>query len=66
MFTKIIEESECKWNRETLTGCVFYFLGALPSCGKVGMLALGNSPEEASSLFESAIETIQKYIANNS
>ena len=36
------------------TGVVFHMLSALGSAGRLGLTAVGNSPEEAQSLFDKA------------
>ena len=55
---EVLQGSPVHWNPHTLRGCLFYFLGALKLHGKVGLLAIGNSRQDASSLFEEAILTL--------
>jgi hypothetical protein len=40
------------------TGVLFHTIGAVSEFGTVGMLAIGNSPEEAESIFERTVETL--------
>jgi len=57
----IIQQSESRWNKESMVGCVFYFLGALKTCGKVGMLAVGNSTAQAKCFFEEASKALHDF-----
>lgn len=42
----------------TGTGVLFYMIGALSQYGKLGMTAIGNSPEEAQALFENTVRVL--------
>jgi hypothetical protein len=39
-------------------GALFYMLGAISELGSVGMVAIGNSPEEAEAVYDEVVETL--------
>jgi hypothetical protein len=45
------------------TGALFHMIGALSQYGKVGLTAIGNSREEADSLFTGALEALDREAA---
>lgn len=48
------------YSPHTEAGTLFYMLGALSEHGRVGMVAIGNSRDEAESLFRVATETLDR------
>jgi len=48
------------YNHGKETGALFHMIGALSQYGKVGLTAIGNSREEADSLFTGALETLDR------
>jgi hypothetical protein len=42
------------------TGVVFHMLSAVGSAGRLGLTAVGNSPEEAQSIFEDAKRVLEE------
>lgn len=48
---EILEDQRLGFSPETRTGVLFHMMGALSEHGKVGLTAIGNSPEEAEALF---------------
>lgn len=49
---EIMQKWEYSYNLITKTGAVFHLLGCLSENGKVGITAIGNSPNEATTIFE--------------
>jgi hypothetical protein len=44
----------------TLTGVLFHMIGAISQFGKVGVLAIGDSPEEAEALYERVVSVLDR------
>ncbi len=51
------------YSHGTETGALFHMIGALSQYGKVGLTAIGNSREEADSLFTGALEALDREAA---
>lgn len=56
----IADNSSLRWNKERNVGVIFHLIGALSEYGKVGMVAVGNSREEARCAFNDAVETLNE------
>ena len=52
--------TELHFNADTEKGCVFHLLGALSKYGKVGVTCIGDSPEEAQSIFDRTVEMLHQ------
>lgn len=50
------------YNSSSNTGVVFHMIGALSQFGKLGVTCVGNSPEEAESLYQQTIETLDQAV----
>lgn len=50
------------YNSSSNTGVVFHMIGALSQFGKLGVTCVGDSPEEAESLYQATIETLDKAV----
>ena len=48
------------YSRETRVGAIFYMLGALPEFGKLGVVAIGRSAEEAQWLYDTLVATLEE------
>jgi PGM1 C-terminal domain/ATP-grasp domain len=48
------------YNHATETGVLFHMVGALSQFGKVGLTAIGNSPEQADAIYASALEVLDR------
>ena len=48
------------YSHATETGVLFHMIGALSQYGKVGLTAIGNSPEEADAIFENALRVLDR------
>lgn len=51
----LFNSSGLGWNSQTFTGCVFYCLAPLQLHGRVGLIAVANSDQEAKELYEAAL-----------
>jgi len=60
----VLSESEARWDATLMKGCVFYCMGALPDHGKVGMLSVGDTQEEASRLYDLAVKHLSEAKSN--
>jgi hypothetical protein len=47
----------------TETGVLFHMIGAVSEFGKLGLTAIGNSPEEADMLFEDTLDALEEETA---
>jgi len=52
--------NELHFNNETEKGCVFHLLGALSKYGKVGVTCIGDSAEEAQSIFDRTVQMLHE------
>ena len=52
---EILTENRLHYEQRTETGVLFHLMGALSEFGKVGLTAIGNSPEEAEALYARAV-----------
>ena len=48
------------YNHGTETGALFHMIGALSQFGKVGLTAIGNSPEQAEEIYARALEVLDR------
>ena len=48
------------YSHATETGVLFHMIGALSQYGKVGLTAIGNSPEQAEAIYATALETLDR------
>jgi hypothetical protein len=48
------------YSPQTETGTLFYMLGALSEHGRVGMVAIGNSRNEAEAVYRKTVETLDR------
>ncbi len=48
------------YSHATETGVLFHMIGALSQYGKVGLTAIGNSPEEVDAIFENALRVLDR------
>jgi hypothetical protein len=57
---EIVTVNRLDFNHRTTTGVVFHMIGAVSEFGKFGMTAIGNSREEAESLFAKTIDVLNR------
>jgi hypothetical protein len=48
------------FSHRTLTGVLFHMIGAISQFGKVGLVAIGDSPEEAESLYQRVVSVLDR------
>ncbi|MFY9549584.1 MAG: peptide ligase PGM1-related protein [Thermoanaerobaculia bacterium] len=48
------------YNHGTETGVLFHMIGALSQFGKLGLTAIGNSPEQADAIYANALEVLDR------
>ena len=48
------------YNHGTETGVLFHMVGALSQFGKLGLTAIGNSPEQADAIYANALEVLDR------
>ena len=51
------------YSPQTEAGTLFYMLGALSEHGRVGMVAIGNSREEAEAVYRHTVATLDRETA---
>jgi PGM1 C-terminal domain len=56
----ILDAHSLRFSQATLTGVLFHMMGALSEHGKVGLIAIGNSPEHADALFERTVDVLNR------
>lgn len=56
----IIARYHLHFDSSTETGSVFHLMGALSEFGKLGITSIGNSPEEAKSIYDQAIQVLDQ------
>ena len=54
-----IAEAGLGYDESSRTGATLHLLGALPGFGKMGVTCIGDSPEEADTLYQDLVDTIQ-------
>lgn len=54
----IIVQNRLYFSSSLETGCVFHLIGCLSEYGKLGMLSVGNTPEEAQAIYDRAIQVL--------
>jgi hypothetical protein len=57
---EIITFNRLHYNYGSETGVLFHMIGAISEFGKVGMMAIGNSPAEADDIFRRTIEVLDR------
>lgn len=57
---EILETQALRFSPATQTGVLFHMMGALSEHGKVGVVSIGDSPEQADSLFERTVEVLDE------
>jgi len=57
---EIISRRGLRYRHATGTGALFYMIGALSEHGKVGLTCIGNSAEEAQSLFDNTVRVLDE------
>ena len=55
---EILTMHELHYSPRTETGALFYMLGAISELGRVGMVAVGNSRDEAEAMYGHVIEVL--------
>mmetsp|Transcript_12987 Transcript_12987/g.39260 ORF Transcript_12987/g.39260 Transcript_12987/m.39260 type:complete len:794 (+) Transcript_12987:126-2507(+) len=55
---KMIRGTSAEWDHDKEKGCVFHFVGAMKEYGKLGVIAVGDSPDEVDEIFEDAVQTL--------
>ncbi|MGB5354638.1 MAG: peptide ligase PGM1-related protein [Woeseia sp.] len=55
---EIITRHGLGYRHATGTGVLFYMIGALSQYGKIGMTAIGNSPQQAQELFDRTVDIL--------
>jgi hypothetical protein len=48
------------FSHRTLTGVLFHMIGAISQYGKLGIVAIGDRPEQAEELFDRAVATLDE------
>jgi len=56
----IIIRNKIHYQPDSGTGVLFYMIGALSQYGKLGMTAIGNSPEQANELFNRTVALLDR------
>lgn len=46
----LVEEQDLGWDPDEQTGLIFHMISALPAAGRIGLTAIGNTPEQADEL----------------
>lgn len=57
---EILTLQQLNYSPRTESGSLFYMLGGVSEVGRVGMVAIGNSREEAEAVFERTVETLDR------
>ena len=60
----IVIRNNIHYQPDSGTGVLFYMIGALSQFGKLGMTCIGNSPEQASDLFQRTVALLDKETDN--
>ena len=60
---EIVTENQLHYGHRTETGVLFHLMGALSEFGKVGLTAIGNTPEEAEELYARAVSILDREAA---
>ncbi len=61
---EILVLNKIDFNQRSGTGVLFHLIGALSQFGKVGLTAIGDSPQEVEKLFEKTIGVLDRETAN--
>jgi hypothetical protein len=56
---EIVTVNQLNFNYRTECGVVFHLIGALSRYGKLGVTAIGNSPEEADTIYQKTLEVLE-------
>jgi triphosphoribosyl-dephospho-CoA synthetase len=54
----IVTVNRLDYSYRTETGVLFHMIGAISQFGKVGLVAIGNSREEADAIFRNTLEVL--------
>ena len=57
---EILETQSLRFSPATQTGVLFHMMGALSEYGKVGVVSIGDSPQQADDLFDRTVEVLDK------
>jgi hypothetical protein len=57
---EILTENRLHYSHATDSGVLFHLIGALSEFGKLGLTAIGNSPEEADALYYQTLEVLDR------
>ena len=60
---EIIATHGLHFNQTSETGVVFYMMSALGECGRLGLVAVGNTAREAADLFNSTMDVLDREAA---
>jgi len=60
---EILTVNRLSYSYRTATGVLFHMIGAISEFGKVGMVAIGNSPEEAEEIFARTTQVLDRETA---
>ena len=55
---EILAMERLNYSPHTESGALFYMLGAISELGRVGLVAIGNSREEAEAVYDRVVETL--------
>src|SRR5262245_11210617 len=57
---EILVMGKLNYSPRTESGALFYMLGAISELGRVGLVAIGNSRDEAEAIYERIVETLDR------
>jgi PGM1 C-terminal domain len=57
---EVLVQSNLNYSPRTESGALFYMLGAISELGRLGLVAIGNSREEAEATYERIVETLDR------
>ena len=60
---EILTVNRLDYRYRTATGVLFHMIGAISEFGKVGLVAIGNSPEEAEEIFARTTQVLDRETA---
>ena len=59
----VVEGEGLTWDPDLAQGIVFHMISALPVAGRIGLTAIGTSPQHADELYEDAVRTLERVAA---
>lgn len=62
-FLDVVDERGLGWDADRSTGLAFHLVSALAVAGRLGVTAIGDSPEEAAALYTSAERALEEEVA---